>query len=209
MEMGRSRRWLKAAVLVVAGTIFGVTLGLASVSVIATQFMGYHILTVKSQSMSPALEKGDVAVIKPADMPNIKEGDIVYVSTVAGLPLVHRVAAVNRIISTLHDGATGKVLGQNTEFRFRTKGDANATFDADEIQAAQFHGELWFSIPTFGLLATGVNVQVLLFTVAGLIAITWIAWEVAHRIRRTRPTAVTVPHGADRSGEPNESGVIP
>ncbi len=125
--MRRSMKWLKAAVLVLAGAIFGIALGLACVSVIATQFMGYRLLTVNSESMAPALEKGDIAVIKPADMPDIKEGDIVYVSTAAGLPVVHRVAAINRIISTLHDGETGKVLGQSTEFRFRTKGDANAT----------------------------------------------------------------------------------
>lgn len=207
--MRGSMKWLKAAVLVLAGAIFGVALGLASVSVIATQFMGYRLLTVNSESMSPALEKGDIAVIKPADMPEIKEGDIVYVSTAAGLPLVHRVAAVNRIISTLHDGDTGKVLGQSTEFRFRTKGDANATFDADEIKAAQFHGEMWFSIPTFGLLATGVNVQLLLFTVAGAIALAWVGWEVSHRIRRARPNAGTGPQGVELAGDRQESGAIP
>ncbi len=68
---------------------------------------------------------------------------------------------------------------------------------------------MWFSIPTFGLLATGVNVQVLLFAVAGVIALAWVSWEASRRFRRTHPAASGAPHEFDLHPDPHESGAIP
>jgi len=187
MEHARLIRSLRLIATIVGGGIFGLSLGLAIVSVLATQFFNYHILTVDSGSMAPGLKKGDIAIIQPASITKVTAGDIVYVTENSGLPLVHRVAAVDKIVTVARD-QQGTVVGQTTDFKLRTKGDANPSPDADEIDYRQFHGSLWFSVPTFGLLTAGdLTPQVLLFGVAGVIALLWASWELARRARSRKP----------------------
>jgi len=187
MTAKQLRRWLKVTAVAVAGVLFGVTLGLAVVSVLATQFFNYHLLTVESTSMVPALKKGDLVVVRPSSITKVHEGDIIYFDAAGNVPTVHRAVAVNRIITTLRDGKTQKIIGQETDFRITTKGDANVAPDAGQVTPANFRGNVWFHLPTFGLLtSTGIQPQVLLFGVAGLIALLWAAWETAHIGRRRR-----------------------
>ena len=189
-----TRRRLRILGIGVGGTVFGLLIGLAIAAVLATQFFGYKVLTLNSSSMSPAIEKGDITIIRPASITKVQAGDVVYVTEKSGLPLVHRVAAVNKLITVAHDGNTGKVIGQTTDFSLRTKGDANPSSDADLVTAPNFHGEVWFSIPTYGLFATsGIQPAFLMLGFAALVLLAWIAWEVRRQLKSRRRGRVAEP----------------
>ncbi len=48
------------------GIVFGLSLGACIVAILATRFFDYSILTVQSDSMKPALERGDIVVLERA-----------------------------------------------------------------------------------------------------------------------------------------------
>ncbi len=195
MSLSKSTAWLKALLMGVGGVLFGASLGLALVTLMATTFWNWHILSVASSSMKPAFDKGDIVVVKPITADKVKRGDVIYFTTTGGLPEVHRVVAVDTIVVIAHDTA-GKEVGRDTQYRFVTKGDANKTLDAGFTTQNRVHGEVWFHIPTYGLIGSGNSVTLILFTIAGAIAVLWVVWEVVHLRRR-------------RAGSPGQGSATP
>ncbi len=195
MSLSKSTTWVKALLMGVGGVLFGASLGLALVTLMATTFWNWHILSVASSSMKPAFDKGDIVVVRPITADKVKRGDVIYFTTTGGLPEVHRVVAVDTIVVIAHNTA-GKEVGRDTQYRFVTKGDANKTLDAGFTTQNRVHGEVWFHIPTYGLIGSGNSVTLILFAIAGAIAVLWVVWEIAHLRRR-------------RVGSPGQGSTVP
>lgn len=91
---------------------------------------------VLSGSMEPAIETGDVVLVKDVDTDTIGEGDVItYVRSGEETPTTHRVISVEE-----SDG----------ERSFRTQGDANEDPDASPVPAEQVNGVIIFTIPYIG-----------------------------------------------------------
>lgn len=91
----------------------------------------YKILLVQSGSMSPAINTGDLVVIKPKF--KYQKGDIVTFLSKDKINITHRVVDTQ-------DNA------------IYTKGDANQTNDRESINKNQILGKVLYTIPRFGYL---------------------------------------------------------
>ncbi len=166
----------------VGGILFGSLLGLALLAVVATQFLGFRLLTVSSNSMYPALSAGDVIVVKPAAMSAVEIGDIVlFTAGGDSILTVHRVVGRNEVVTNVTSRGTGERT-TFTDYRLVTQGDANPAPDGGEVTAAQLQGQLWFSFAN-PLAGAGVPVRSLLFVFAAVIGTVWVAWEFTIRAR--------------------------
>lgn len=119
-----------------------VTAGIASVVIIFASFgaLGFRPMIVGSGSMSPALNVGDIAVVKPVSVNSVSEGDIIqFVEN--GMTKIHRVIEVRR------DGRRV----------FITQGDANDSPDLAPVQAEQIQGKVRLRIPKLGWVSIGIK----------------------------------------------------
>lgn len=101
--------------------------------------LGYHVETVTSGSMQPALATGSVIVTGPAPAEQIKAGDIITFRGENGLTC-HRV-----------------VMVQEPSARFITRGDANEDTDQALVTPDLITGKVIFSIPLIGYLSHFIN----------------------------------------------------
>ncbi|MDS0292809.1 signal peptidase I [Halogeometricum luteum] len=117
-----------------------------------------HSYVVLSDSMSPAIDAGDVVFVADRPVAEIGEGDVITFESVdlaagSGSSLVtHRVAAV------VEDGG---------ERAFRTKGDANEEADPELVPADDVVGAVSFHLPYVGYVVAfaGTRLGSLLFLV--------------------------------------------
>ena len=94
-----------------------------------------QVLTVMSESMSPAIDMGDVVIMKAVDTDTIRVGDIItYAPRTYGIVITHRVIEINDA------GA------------FVTKGDAVKTVDVTPVKPEQVIGKHALTIPLLGYL---------------------------------------------------------
>ena len=101
-------------------------------------FFKYQNMTIGSNSMKPYMAKGDVIILEKLDKKEIndlKKGDI----------LIFRFN--NKIIAH----RIYKVYDDNTAIRFRTKGDANDSYDDSIISSKQVIGVLRYRIKYIGI----------------------------------------------------------
>ena len=155
-------------------------LGAAVLAVIATQIFGFRLLTVSSDSMSPAFGEGDIIVVRPVAIQAVSVGDVVlFEGGGDDILTVHRVVGINEVVTNLTSRSTGeqKVL---TDYRLVTQGDANPALDAGEVTATRLRGRVWFSFQN-PLSTRGVPFQMQLFALAGVAGSVWVAWEIAAR----------------------------
>ncbi len=180
--MAGARRWLRIAASALGGVLFGLLIGGAVAVVVATNFFGWKILTVQTGSMAPSLYPGDLVVVRPSDIKDVKEGDVVlYQNQQDHVQVVHRVIGIHRFITNYHDANTDKIVGTTTDIRLITKGDHNGFKDDQETDATTYRGTMWFSIPRLGATAQG-GLQTFLFILAAMIAVAWVSWEVYRRV---------------------------
>lgn len=164
------------------GILFGLTVSASIFLILATAFLNWHVLTLATGSMEPHYAKGDIVITRPVSMAKVKEGDVVFFKEVnTNAPFVHRVAGINTITSNLKDGQTGEFIGQSTEYRFITKGDANTNPDQGEVTYDRYMGKVWLDIPTYGLLAGNAPVQLIFLAAAGVFGALWAGWEILNR----------------------------
>lgn len=89
----------------------------------------YKILLVQSGSMSPAINTGDLVVVKPVS--KYQKGDIVTFLSKEKINITHRIVSI-----------------QGNQIN--TKGDANQVNDQDFIEKSQILGKVFYNIPNFG-----------------------------------------------------------
>lgn len=115
--------------------VFGIVVMISVIFISLPYVSDVQYVSVLSDSMSPALNVGDVVVVAPTGQ--IREGDIV--SFMRGRTLItHRVIGI--------DGET-----------LTTKGDANEDSDMGTIDRSQVMGGVLFAIPLMGTLASFVK----------------------------------------------------
>ena len=117
---------------------------------------GIRMLTVLSGSMRPALEPGDIIIIK--DNTNIVEGDIITFKS-NNLIITHRVVDVT-------SGKGG--------FVYKTKGDNNNVADKILIEREDIQGEYLFRIPYLGYIMEFFRSRLgimIIVTIIGLLVI--------------------------------------
>ena len=103
----------------------------------------YHAVAVASGSMSPAIDTGDVVVIKKIDgkYSNIKEGDVIAFE-------YSNVIIVHRVINKVYDRG---------EYFFYTKGDNNKEKDNFVIKEDMIEGIVNYKIPFVGFPTVWLN----------------------------------------------------
>lgn len=136
--MKRRRRCLPAVFLKTVGILLLLLLAAACLPLTVPRFFGYHIYSVVSGSMEPAIPTGSLVYIREAKPEEIAEGDVIafYGAADAASIITHRVVE-NRV-----------VMGE-----FITKGDANQTPDMNPVPYARLIGRVERSIPEAGKIA--------------------------------------------------------
>lgn len=105
-------------------------------AVLAT-FLGLDSFVVNGGSMSPAIREGALVISKRTDPLTVRSGDVItyrHLET-PDTPVTHRVV---------------DVLNDKEGLRFQTKGDANATPDAEMVSGALPVSRMVFAIPFAG-----------------------------------------------------------
>ena len=131
--MSAAARRLRMLVLWVGlGLVFGTL-----VAAVAPQLFGFRSFTVRSGSMTPAIETGDVVVTKPISPLAARVGDVVTFVDPEGTGKLfsHRVQSVRAI---------------GDEVAFVTRGDANTSTEHWRVPAGGSIGRVAYRIPKIG-----------------------------------------------------------
>ncbi len=114
------------------GLLFGTLL-----AAVAPQLAGFRSFTVRSGSMTPAIETGDVVVTKPIAPLSARVGDVVTFVDPEGTGKLfsHRVQSV-------------RALGD--QVAFVTRGDANTSTEHWRVPASGSVGKVAYRIPKIG-----------------------------------------------------------
>lgn len=180
---------LRAGIMLSLGLLAGVIAATAVTIALSTRLFGFHVLTVDSASMAPALVRGDVIVVKPVPIDRVVDGDVVlFLSGGDRIPTVHRVLGRNEIVTNITDAATG-TRRSLTDYRLVTKGDSNPAPDAREVTADRLLGRVWFTMPGAGFFF-GLPVQELMFAASAVFLGAFVLWTIGERtLARRRATA--------------------
>ncbi|WP_051359397.1 signal peptidase I [Paucisalibacillus globulus] len=138
---------------------------------------GYQPLTVLSNSMNPSFETGDLIIIKKVVASSIKEGDVITFHEGNGKFVTHRVV---------------KVVQQDGNSGFVTKGDNNNVNDEQVVSSEQLMGKKVFLINNGGHIAKfiGSPIGVILFIVVPLIGYFGLTlWEQSRNTYHTRKSS--------------------
>lgn len=135
---------LRKALYAAAVALLAVVVAVLLASSVVPRAMGAVPLTVLTGSMQPALNPGDLAVVKPIEDPGtIRIGEVISFRPESGSELL----VTHRVVAT-------SVLGTG-EIQLITKGDANEAADAP-IEGAQAVGRFAYRVPFVGHVANRV-----------------------------------------------------
>jgi signal peptidase len=116
-------------------------------------------LTVLTGSMEPGLPPGTLIIVRPVDPADLRIGDVATYQIRSGEPdvVTHRITSISTTTS-----------GDRT---FTFQGDNNPSADAEQVQAGQVQGKVWYSLPFLGLInsAIGTNRSWLVPAVAAVL----------------------------------------
>lgn len=153
------------------GLLFGTLL-----AAVAPQLAGYRSFTVRSGSMTPAIETGDVVVTKPVSPLAARVGDVVTFVDPEGTGKLfsHRVQSV-------------RTVGE--EVAFVTRGDANTSTEHWRVPAEGSIGRVAYRIPKIGYALSWIDsgpARLALIAIPALLLL-WAAmvriWRPAPRVR--------------------------
>ena len=156
-------------VMAIALTIF--------VAMTVLRISGGELLAVRTGSMRPSIEPGDLIVTRGVDPRTVKKGDVITFR----VPSEDNTLVTHRVVKVADNGN-----------KFTTKGDANDTVDPFETTAKDVLGTEWFSVPKVGqfmvFLASGLGTA-LLIIVPGCI---YLGQTIADRRAARRAAAAPV-----------------
>ena len=176
-----ARSWmapLPTVLGVLASACFGLLIGGLLAALLAVKVFGYSVVTVQSNSMEPALERGDLLVARPVSIDDVDVGQVVLFDEGRDVRFIaaHRVVSFINLRTNISNTTTGEVTTQESRL-LRTKGDANVAQDAQPVDAGRLRGRLWFTVPKAGLVFDRVPLQAVLVGVAGVVAAGWLVFE--------------------------------
>ena len=97
--------------------------------------LGYKLLNVLSESMSPTMDKGSLLIVKELNAQDIKVNDVITFKNGSSQTLTtHRV----------------KEILKDDKVSFITQGDANNVVDAQAVDENLLVGKVIFSVPYLG-----------------------------------------------------------
>ncbi len=118
-------------------------------------------IVVRSDSMAPEIERGDLVLARSASAGDVEVGDVISVTDRAGVRVTHRVATVDPYGSSI---------------QFTLKGDANTVPDAQVYNETSIDKVVW-SAPRLGY-PMGVAIGPIGVFVGGLL-VAALAWVVS------------------------------
>jgi len=130
--------------------------------VAATNLLGYNNYVIYSGSMEPTVKVGSLLLTRPADVEDLKVGDVItYRSPGNHTTLTHRIVSIRQ---------------QDGERVFKTKGDASLEPDPREVILRGQVSKMAFDIPYLGYVvdfakSTQGVVLLLVVPAAGLLLI--------------------------------------
>lgn len=173
--MSAVARRLRMLVLWVGlGLLFGTLL-----AAVAPQLAGYRSFTVRSGSMTPAIETGDVVVTKPISPLSARVGDVVTFVDPEG---------TGKLFS--HRVQSARTVGD--EVAFVTRGDANTSTERWRVPAEGSIGEVVYRIPKVGYALSYIDsgpARLALVAIPALLLL----WAALVRIWRPERTAEVGP----------------
>lgn len=132
---GRAMRLLGSLGLV---GVFLMSVLLLVVAVVP-ELLHYRVMVMTGGSMSPAIDVGDVVLLKQPDRQSIRAGDVVTFNSLGRInesgTTTHRVIATKEIEAALY---------------LQTQGDANPAPDPDLVAAASVYGSVALRVPKAG-----------------------------------------------------------
>ncbi|MFH1382561.1 MAG: signal peptidase I [Chloroflexota bacterium] len=124
-------------ILSITGIIILFLVMLTGVTLYMTPKFGWRIDGLRSGSMAPELNVGDLVITRPVTPADIAVGDVIifhYTGSAAESFVIHRVIGIQ----------------DNPSLAFETKGDANAAVDPFITPAQNLVGRLFFHAPSLG-----------------------------------------------------------
>ena len=161
--------------------LLGLVIAAALALIIVPKATGSKPLTILSGSVTGTYNVGDVVVVKPVKVDDLKIGDVITFQPFTDDPelTTHRIVGINY-------GSKGR--------EFVTQGDANNAPDLKPISEDQVKGKVWYSVPKVGYVSTWVAGHTMR-TITDLIGIglllyggMFIAGGLRERRRKTRET---------------------
>jgi len=148
---------------------------------VAPQLAGYRSFTVRSGSMTPAIETGDVVVTRPISPLSARVGDVVTFVDPEGTGKLfsHRVQSVRAV---------------GDQVAFVTRGDANTSTEHWRVPASGSIGRVAYRIPKVGYALSWVDSAPARLA---LIAIPALLLLLAALLRIWRPAAEPSPREVD------------
>lgn len=164
--------WTRLVVVIAARGVVAMLLGFACWSVGPT-LLGWHVTTVVSDSMRPAIAAGDVVAARPTGVENLRPGQVLL----APDPDHEDRLRLHRYASTAPDGG------------IVTRGDANADDDSSHVTAREVLGVGTLRVPLVGKPAVWAQQeQWAPVLVTALVILGVIALSLQSAIRRTDGT---------------------
>ncbi len=173
---------------------FGVTLlvTLCLVAVVAVPQLagGDESFVVTSDSMSPALDGGDVVIVSEREPDQIEEGDVITFAPPGDIDqrTTHRVVEVDK---------------EGGQTAFITQGDANDSPDGQPVAADRVIGEVTLTIPYFGRFVMFAQSQLGIVTLIILPGLALVGTEV---LAFTRQRQSEQDGGAENDGSGSTDG---
>ena len=121
---------------------------------------------VESDSMSPALRRGDAVFVRPVSFDKLREDDVISARfPESGGVFTHRIVRVD-----------------TENHRVYTRGDHNMSDDPMPTDASHIIGKLWFSLPYVGFLSLSVQGFTVIYILLGAaIVLVSVRVVLAHR----------------------------
>lgn len=134
MQTGGKAKNLISAAFSFASSFIVSAIAICAACLIVMKICGFEFFTVESGSMYPAYPKDSLVFVKKTDPGEIARGDVItFVLNSDGTLATHRVIEADSVNET-----------------FTTKGDANASPDANPVLWGNVVGRVVFGIPKAG-----------------------------------------------------------
>lgn len=171
----RVRKYVTEAALTI-GALAGL---LCVITAIASVTFGLSPLVFRSDSMSPAIDVGDVAISRSVPATDVSAGDIVSVSRPDGTRITHRVVSID------------SVVGNSTTMTLR--GDANSINDPEPYTVKTVDRVL-FHIPELGyVLSWFANPYTWAIAALLTLGLLWATFRPEHLPHKTNPSDRAAP----------------
>ena len=155
-------RWKILRSRLVTGVV--VFIAIMAIGLVGLRLAGFRTFTVMSGSMEPDYPVGSLLYVQPVDYRNLKVGDVIsFVANDDKVVVTHRIAEI------VPDENDASVL------RFRTKGDANESPDANLVHYKNVIGTPMIVLPYIGYVAHNIQQPpgIYITLVVGTLLLAW------------------------------------